>query len=219
MFYFLKLIFYFRIFDSYPTPQRIGWTKTTEERKANPDQTSPPWPMHFGWAHTAWLSFIELDKAVDHVIRLACCLWLWFQSLCSLMPSLCVYRLTWVSLTLNVGYLFIAAPAKRNRCSLSWTWDISSQLLLLTLDVGECLLATASDLGRGVAPLSCSCTTQPPLLCGVEGSANRGFYCCYLQCTKSTKCDGHDAIVLRSKFWRLYVEELKHGLYDRDSII
>ena len=34
-------------------------------------QTSPPWPGHLGWPHTAWLSFIELDKAVVHVIRLA----------------------------------------------------------------------------------------------------------------------------------------------------
>ena len=35
-------------------------------------QTSPPWPICLGWPHTAWLSFIELDKAVVHVIRLAC---------------------------------------------------------------------------------------------------------------------------------------------------
>ena len=34
-----------------------------------------------------WLSFIELDKAVFCVIRLASCLWLWFQSVCPLMPS------------------------------------------------------------------------------------------------------------------------------------
>ena len=27
-------------------------------------QISPPWPVHLGWPHTAWLSFIELDKAV-----------------------------------------------------------------------------------------------------------------------------------------------------------
>ena len=27
-------------------------------------QTSPPWPAHLGWPHRAWLSFIELDKAV-----------------------------------------------------------------------------------------------------------------------------------------------------------
>ena len=26
---------------------------------------------HLGWPYTAWLSFIELDKAVVHVIRLA----------------------------------------------------------------------------------------------------------------------------------------------------
>ena len=37
-------------------------------------QTSPPWPLHLGWPHTAWLNFIELDKAVIHVIRLANCL-------------------------------------------------------------------------------------------------------------------------------------------------
>ena len=35
-------------------------------------------PLHndlcFGWPHMAWLSFIELDKAVVPVIRLASCL-------------------------------------------------------------------------------------------------------------------------------------------------
>ena len=49
-------------------------------------QNSPPWP------YTAWLTvkavsfhnessqaFIELDKAVDHVIRLGSFLWLWFS--------------------------------------------------------------------------------------------------------------------------------------------
>ena len=66
-------------------------------------QTSPPWPHHLGWTHTAWLSFIELDKAVVHTIRLACCLWLQFQSFCPLMPSLSTCRLTWVSLTLDLG--------------------------------------------------------------------------------------------------------------------
>ena len=34
-------------------------------------QTSPPWPDRLGWPHRAWLSFIELDQAVVHVIRLA----------------------------------------------------------------------------------------------------------------------------------------------------
>ena len=94
-------------------------------------QTSPPWPAHLGWPHTAWLSFIELDKTVVHVIRLASFLWLWFQSVCLLIPSRNNYRLTWVSLTLDVGNLFTAAPAKRSRCSLPWT-----RLPLLTLNVG-----------------------------------------------------------------------------------
>ena len=32
-------------------------------------QTSPRQPVRLGWPHTAWLSFIELDKAVVCVIR------------------------------------------------------------------------------------------------------------------------------------------------------
>ena len=84
-------------------------------------QTSPPWLVCLRWPHMAWLSFIELDKAVVHVIRLASCLWLWFQCVCPLMPSLSAYHLTWVSLTLDVGYLFTAAPAKHSHCSVPWT--------------------------------------------------------------------------------------------------
>ena len=80
-------------------------------------QTSPPWPVHLGWPHVAWLGFTELDKAVVHVIRLANCLWLWFQCVYPLMPSLSAYHLTWVSLTLNMGYIFTPAPAKCSRCS------------------------------------------------------------------------------------------------------
>ena len=80
-------------------------------------QTSPPWRIRLGWPCTAWLSFIEFDKAVVHVIRLASFLWLWFQSVCPLMPPLSVYGLTGVSLTLKVGYLFMAAPAKHRRRS------------------------------------------------------------------------------------------------------
>ena len=98
-------------------------------------QTSPPWPAHPGWPHTAWLSFTELDKAVVRVIRLASFLWIWFQCVCLLMPSRNTYHLTGVSLALDVGYLFTAAPAKRSCCSLPWTWGISSQLPRLTLNV------------------------------------------------------------------------------------
>ena len=50
-----------------------------------------------GMAH----SFIELDKAVVHVIRLVTFLWLWFQAVCPLTPSPSAYHLTGVSVTLD----------------------------------------------------------------------------------------------------------------------
>ena len=48
------------------------------------------------------------------------------------MPSCNTYHLTWVSLTLDVGYLFTAAPAKHSHCSLPWTRGISSLPPFLT---------------------------------------------------------------------------------------
>ena len=78
-------------------------------------QTSTPWPACLGWPHTAWLSFTELDKAVVHVITLTSFLWLWFQCVCPLMPSQNTYCLIWFFLTLDLGYLFTAVPAKRSR--------------------------------------------------------------------------------------------------------
>ena len=105
-------------------------------------QTSPPWPICLGWLHMAWLSFIELDKAVVHAIKLASFLWFWFQTVCPLISSVSTYRLTWVSLTFDVGHFFMAAPSKRSHCSLPWTWGITSQPLLPTVDVGYLLLAT-----------------------------------------------------------------------------
>ena len=83
-------------------------------------QTSPPWPDHLGWPHTAWLSFTELDKAVV----------LWSD-----WPVFCDYGVSvsalWCPLTtVLLGFL------------LPWTWDISLWLLqqsaavLLTLGHG-----------------------------------------------------------------------------------
>ena len=98
----------------------------------------------------AWLSFIELDKAVVRVTRLAS-----FLCVCPLMPSRNTYHLTWVSFILDEGYPFMAAPPKRSCCSLPWMRGISSQLPLLTLDMGLLLLATSPDLRHVVAPLEC----------------------------------------------------------------
>ena len=84
--------------------------------------THPSWVALHGMAH----SFTELDNTVVHVIKLVIFLWLWFQSVCPLMPSLSAYCLTWVSLTLDVGYLFMVTPAKRSWGSWPWTWGSCS---------------------------------------------------------------------------------------------
>ena len=67
------------------------------------------------------------------------------------MPPCNTYRLTWVSLTLDVGYLFTAAPAKRSRCCLPWR-------------EGYLLTAALPDLQCGIAPLGSPAPAQPRLL-------------------------------------------------------
>ena len=119
-------------------------------------------PLHrLGWPHMAWLSFIELDNAVVHMIRWASFLWLWFQCVCPLMPFCNTYCLTWVSLTLDMGYLFTAAPAKCSRCSLPWTsrpswpWTWSSS-------------SRPSCTRAATAPWMWGCSSrQPPLTSNV----------------------------------------------------
>ena len=124
----------------------------------------------------AWLSFIELDKAVVHVIRLASFLWLWFQCVCSLMLSRNTYCLNWVSLTLDVGYLFTAAPAKHSRCSLpwrglfphgcpSWPWTWSSFCW------PSCTHAAIAPWMRG------SSSQLPPLISPLTRSSSRPLLC------------------------------------------
>ena len=51
----------------------------------------------------------------------------------ALLQGIFSTQLTWVSLTLGVGYLFMAAPAKRSHCSLPWTRGISPPPHLLAL--------------------------------------------------------------------------------------
>ena len=55
------------------------------------------------------------------------------------MPSLSAYLFTWISLTLCVGYLFTAAPAKHSHCSLPRTWGSSFQPRL-------CAMAAAATM-------------------------------------------------------------------------
>ena len=91
-------------------------------------QTSPPWPACLGWPHRAWLSFIELDKAVVRAVRLTSFLWLWFQCVSLWCPL--------ATLILLLGFL------------LPWMWGISSWLLQQST-------ATAPYLGWGVSPHRC----------------------------------------------------------------
>ena len=79
------------------------------------------------WQHRYLHNFFSFG----FIFTLTGCLWFWFLSVCPLMPLLSAYHLTWVSLTLDVGYLFMVAPAKHSHSSLPWKWPP-----LLTLDVG-----------------------------------------------------------------------------------
>ena len=90
------------------------------------------------------------------------------------MPSHNTYHLTWVSLTLDVGFLF-------NGCSSK------AQPLLLALDEGYLLMATHPDLEHGIAPLgpmklksesevAQSCPTLcDPMDCSPPGSSVHGI--------------------------------------------
>ena len=72
-------------------------------------QTSPPWPICLGWPHTAWLSFIELDKTVV--------LWSDWLVFCDYGFSL---RALWCLLSVSTIFLGFL---------LHLTWGISSWLL------------------------------------------------------------------------------------------
>ena len=90
-------------------------------------QTSPRWPAHLGWPHTAWLSFTELDKAVS----------MWSD------------RLVFCDYGFRVSALWcpLTAPTILLGFLLTWTWGISSWLLQQST-------AAAPYLGRGVSPHS-----------------------------------------------------------------
>ena len=103
----------------------------------------------------AWLNFIELDKVVVRVIRLASFLWLWFQ--CLPFDALSQH----IPSYLDFSYL-AHGVSLYSCCS-------KAQPLLLTLDEGYLLTTAPPDLERGgIAPLSPPAPEQPSLLgCGV----------------------------------------------------
>ena len=116
-------------------------------------QTSPPWPVHLGWPHTAWLGFTELDKAVV--------LWSDWLVFCDYGFSLSALWCPLATPTVLLGFL------------LPWTWGVSSPLLQQSaatapyLGWGYLLTATPPDPECGVAPLGPPAPAQPPLGGGV----------------------------------------------------
>jgi len=108
------------------------------------------------WLSWSWRSFHWVRQGCGPiVIRLNSFMWVWFQCVCPLMPSCNNYCLTRVSFTLGMGYLFMAAPAKRSHCSLPCTRGISSQPPFLTF---ERMWSTGEGNGK---PLQYSCLEIP----------------------------------------------------------
>ena len=103
-------------------------------------QTSPPWPDHLGWPHTAWLSFIELDKTVV--------LWSDWLVFCDYGFNVSALWCLSQHLLSYLGFSYLGRGVSLHGCSSK------AQPLLLTLDKGYLLMATPPDLERGVAPLA-----------------------------------------------------------------
>ena len=106
----------------------------------------------------AWLSFIELDKAVVHVIRLAVIM------ISVSLPSDAFLQ----HLPSYLGFSSLGRGVSLYGCSSK------AQLLLLTLDEGYLLTATPPDLECGVAPLGSPAHMQQLLLGGGEAPLGRG---------------------------------------------
>ena len=97
-------------------------------------QTSLPWPTHLGWPHMAWLSFTELDKAVvlvwsDWLVVCDCsfslsALWCPLSAPTLLLGFILIWMVGVSSLllllTLDMGYLFLAASPAPSYFILIW---------------------------------------------------------------------------------------------------
>ena len=94
--------------------------------------TRPSWG-----APQAWLSFIELDKAVVRVIRLTSFLWLWFQCVCPLMPSC---NTCWVFLCVFILFILLC---------LGWPFCILEVCgVLLIVESPRCWWGCTGGLSR-----------------------------------------------------------------------
>ena len=103
-------------------------------------------------APQAWLSFIELDKAVVLV-------WLDWLVFCGYRVSVCLPSNALLQHLLSyLGFSYLGRGVSLYGCSSK------VQPLLLTLDEGYLLTAAPSDFECRIAPLGPPAPTQPPLL-------------------------------------------------------
>ena len=87
------------------------------------------------------------------------------------MPSCNNYRLTWVSLTPDVGYLFTAVPAKCSCCSLFWMRGISSKGIMLWSHLNLYFVVVTPNVmvrGNGAFGSFRSCNEGGTLKVGLE---------------------------------------------------
>ena len=119
-------------------------------------QTSPPWPACLGWPYRAWLSFIELDKAVVHSVS---ALWYPLATPTVLLGFLLPW--TWGISSWLLQQSAATAPYVGWGVSLHGC-SSKVQPLLLTLDEGYLLTTAPPDLECGVAPLGPPAPAQPP---------------------------------------------------------
>ena len=124
--------------------------------------TSPPWPAHLGWPHTAWLSFTELDKAVV----------LWSDWL-----VFCDYGFSVTAL-----WCPLSTPTVSHGFLLPGTWGLSSRLLQQSAAAAPYLGWGVSSHGHPSWPWTWgsssppSCARQQPLL--GDGVAPLGRHPC-----------------------------------------
>ena len=100
-----------------PFPSPVDHILSDLSAMTHPSCVAPQGMARFHWVR---------QGCGPSVIRLTSFLWLGFQCVCPLMPSHNTYHLIWLSLTLDVVYLFTAAPIKGSHCSLPWMRGISS---------------------------------------------------------------------------------------------
>ena len=122
-------------------------------------QNSPPQPGHLGWPHTAWLSFIELDKAVVFpVVMYGCKSWTIKRAECRRIDAFelwCwrrVLRVPWTARRSNQSILKEISPG----CSLE------ELMLKLKLQYFGHLMRRADSFEKTL------------MLGGIEGRRRRG---------------------------------------------